>query len=101
MEALEVVKSKYILRMWSGQFNPWTPYIVSLYATYFEVSKRDNNLLSSDTQTLKYENVSGVTVDNHIFGCTVIINSSGDKVITIKGLSKENGKFIKEMILDN
>lgn len=90
-------KSTYILRVFKGDFNPFTPNIIEIDDRNIEYRRRNWYLISVDTNSLNFQNVIGIDIDKHLFGATIKIKSSGDKHILIHGFSKKKANKIKEI----
>ena len=54
-------------------------------------------MISSDTENLNFRNITGITIDNHIFGSTIKIKSSGNDPIFVHGFWKSEAERIKEL----
>lgn len=52
-------------------------------------------MISHDTETLHFKNITGITVDNHLFGATLKIKSTGNDPIFINGFWKGRANEIK------
>ena len=90
-------KSSYFLRMLSGDYNPFTPNNLSVDANHIELRRRNWHLISIDTENLHFQNVTGLTVDKHLFGATLIVKSTGSDSIYIHGFWKKRANEIKDI----
>lgn len=97
MSKIQVYKSSYFLRFWSGDLNPFTPNIISISDDYIQFKRRNWYLISHDTETLHYQNVTGVSVDKHILSATITIKSSGNDPIYVKGFWKGTASKIQKL----
>ena len=64
---------------------------------FIELKKRNWHLISVDSRKYHFQNVVGVDVDKHLFGATVLIESTGSKSIRINGLSKKIANKIADI----
>ena len=101
MDKDNTVKSSYILRVFKGDFNPFTPNRISVDDNHIEYSRRNWHLISVDTESLSFKNIVGITVDNHVFGATIKIKSSGSDPIIISGFWKKEARGIKTFCSNN
>ena len=92
-----IFKSSYFLRSLNKDFNPFTPNVLIIDEEHIEFKRRNWHLVSEDTETLHFKNVTGVTVDSHIFGTTITIKSTGTDPILVRGFWKKEAKEIKEL----
>ena len=90
-------KSSYFLRLLNGDYNPLTPNILNIDENHIEYRRRNWYLISVDSESLHFRNVTGVTVDKHLFGATLKIKSSGNDSICIHGFWKKKANEIKEI----
>lgn len=54
-------------------------------------------MVSYDTETLHFRNITGITVDNHLFGATLKIKSTGNDPIFVYGFWKGRANEIKNI----
>ena len=97
MTAEQKFRSSYFLRLLAGDYNPFTPNFLMIENNHIEFRRRNWHLISVDTENLHFKNVTGMTVDKHIFGASIIIKSTGNDSIYIHGLWKKNANQIKEI----
>jgi len=90
-------KSNYFLRLISGDYNPFTPNRLSIDENHIEYSRRNWYLISVDTENLHFQNVTGISVDKHLFGASIKIKSTGNDSIIIRGFWKSNANLIKDI----
>ena len=90
-------KSHYFLRCLRGDYNPLTPNILTIDESQIEFKKRNWYLISSDTENLSFQKITGVSVDKHIFGATVTIKSAGNDSIYVSGFWKKKADEIKRI----
>jgi hypothetical protein len=88
-------KSSYFLRLLSGDFNPFTPNVITIDDNHIEYRRRNWYLISVDTENLHFQNVTGVSVDKHLFGATLKVKSTGNDSIFIHGFWKKKANEIK------
>jgi hypothetical protein len=72
-------KSSYFLRLLKGDYNPFTPNVLFIDDNHIEYRRRNWYLISVDTENLHFQNVTGVSVDKHLFDATLKIKSTGDR----------------------
>ncbi len=92
-----IFKSSYFLRALNRDLNPFTPNIVLIDEEHIEFKRRNWHLISEDTETLHFKNITGITVDSHLFGTTITIKSTGNDPIQIRGFWKKEAQKIKEL----
>lgn len=92
-----IFKSSYFLRSLNKDFNPFTPNVLIIDEEHIEFKRRNWHLVSEDTETLHFKNITGVTVDSHLFGTTITIKSTGTDPILVRGFWKKEAKEIKEL----
>lgn len=90
-------KSSYFLRVLRGDYNPFTPNILTIDDNHIEYRRRNWFLISVDTENLHFQNVTGITVDKHLFGSSIIIKSTGNDPIIVHGYWKKKTNLIKDM----
>ena len=92
-----IFKSSYFLRSLNKDFNPFTPNVLIIDEEHIEFKRRNWHLVSEDTETLHFKNITGVTVDSHLFGTTITIKSTGTDPILVRGFWKKEAKEIREL----
>lgn len=92
-----IFKSSYFLRTLNKDLNPFTPNVLVIDEEHIEFKRRNWHLISEDTETLHFKNITGVTVDSHMFGTTITIKSTGTDPILVRGFWKKEAKEIKEL----
>lgn len=90
-------RSGYFFRVLKGEYNPFRPNRLTVSENFIELKKRNWHLISVDSRKYHFQNVVGVDVDKHLFGATVIIESTGSKSIYINGLSKKTANKIADI----
>lgn len=102
MTALEnkTYKSNYLYRVLKGDYNPLTPNIVSINEREFQFRRRNWYLISHNTQTFNFQYISGLDVDKHLFGATIVIRPQGADPVFVFGLSKKNATEIQKHCLN-
>lgn len=95
MEPL-VYKSKYLLRVLRGDYNPLTPNVLLLDEDHAVFRRRNWYLISSDSESLSFHNITGITIDKHLFGASVTIKSKGSDPIEVHGFSKGQANEIRD-----
>lgn len=96
-----VFTSSYFLRMLNRDLNPFTPNVLVIDDEHIEFKRKNWHLISEDTETLHFKNITGVTVDSHFMGTTITIKSTGNDPINVEGFWKEEAKQIKELCAKN
>jgi hypothetical protein len=71
-------KSSYLYRILKGDYNPFTPNHVSINEREFQFRRRNWYLISHNTQTFNFQHITGLDVDKHLFGATIIIRTQGN-----------------------
>lgn len=89
--------SSYFLRILKGDLHPFTPNILTITDERIEFRRRNWHMVSYDTETLHFRNITGITVDNHLFGSTLKIKSTGHDPIFIYGFWKGRASEIKNI----
>lgn len=89
-------KSCYLLRVLKGDYNPFTPNVVIVNKEFIEYRRRNWYLISVDTETYHFQNVSGIFVDKHLIGATIRIMIGGKNNIYINGFSKKEADTVKD-----
>jgi len=90
-------KSSYFLRILKGDYNPFTPNILNIDDKHIEYRRRNWHLISVDTENLHFQNVTGVSVDKHLFGASIKIKSTGNDPIIVHGFWKKKANAIKDL----
>ncbi|CAN5357717.1 hypothetical protein BH23BAC2_BH23BAC2_16280 [soil metagenome] len=96
-----IFKSSYFLRTLNRDLNPFTPNVLIIDDEHIEFKRKNWHLISEDTETLHFRNITGVTVDSHLFGTTIIIKSTGNDPIMVRGFWKKEAKEIKDLCARN
>lgn len=96
-----IFKSDYILRILKGDFHPFTPNVLILDDNQIEFHRRNWHLVSVDTESLHFANITGVTVDKHLFGATITIKSKGNDPIRVSGLWKKDASQIQKLCTEH
>lgn len=99
MEKTTVFKSSYALRLLKGDYNPFTPDVLTITSDFIECRRKNWHLISSDSDNFNFKNVTGIFVDKHLFGATISIKSTGNHSIVIDGFSKKDARLIKEICI--
>lgn len=91
-------KSSYILRLLRGDWNPFTPDMLTINDQFIEHIRRNWYLISKDTSTYHFQSIVGVSVDKHLFGATLKIMPAGSTgYIYIHAFKKKNANQIKQL----
>ncbi|MFI3328315.1 MAG: SHOCT domain-containing protein [Rikenellaceae bacterium] len=91
----KIFKSSYLLRFIHGDW--WfcgNTIIVDSHCVEFR--KRDWHLLAVDTNTFHWESMYGITIDNHIFGSTIVVKTKKEDY-RFGGFSKSTARQIREL----
>lgn len=91
-----VFVSNYFLRILKGDFHPFTPNYIKMDDDHIEYSRRNWHLISVDSESLHFQNITGITVNKHLFGATLIVKSSGNDSIIVDGFWKSAANEIKK-----
>ncbi len=91
-------KSSYLLRIIKGDYNPFTPNVITVTDEFVEYRRRNWHLISVDKQKYYFKNIYGIDVDKHIFGAD--INIVGINKIVVRGFSKKNANRIYNLTVD-
>jgi len=94
---VQYFSSSYFFRAITGEYNPFRPNKLTVTENFVEFKKRNWHLISVDSRKYHFQNVVGVDVDKHLFGATIIIESTGSKSIKINGLSKKTANKIADI----
>ena len=94
-------RSSYFLRMLNWDLHPFTPNVLVITDEHIEFRRKNWHLVSEDTETLHFRNITGVTVDSHMMGTTITIKSTGNDPILVDGFWKKEAKQIKELCAKN
>lgn len=100
MREEQMFKSSYFLRLLGGDFNPFTPNVISIDNDHIEYKRRNWYLISVDSETLHFQNITGISVDKHLFGATLRIKSTGNDSIFIHGFWKKKANEIKAICFE-
>src|SRR5690606_16663218 len=90
-------RSSYFLRMLNRDLHPFTPNVLVITDEHIEFRRKNWHLVSEDTETLHFKNITGVTVDSHLFGSTITIKSTGNDPIHVQGFWKKEANEIKAL----
>lgn len=90
-------KSSYFLRILKGDYHPFTPNVITVDDDHIEYRRRNWHMISVDTENLNFHNITGISVDKHIFGATLKIKSTGNDPILVHGYWKKNANKIKDL----
>lgn len=96
-----IFKSSYFLRSLKGDIHPFTPNVLVIDDEHIEFRRKNWHLISEDTETLHFKNITGVTVDSHMFGTTITIKSTGNDPILVQGFWKKEANEIKKLCAQN
>lgn len=97
MEKTTIFKSSYPLRIFRGDYNPFTPDILTITSDFLEYKRKNWHLISYDSDSLNFKNITGIFVDKHLFGASISIKSTGNDSVVIHGFSKKSARLIKEI----
>ncbi|ALO14810.1 hypothetical protein L21SP5_01151 [Salinivirga cyanobacteriivorans] len=89
-------KAGYFLRILKGEYNPFNPTVIIIDKDFLEIKKRNNFLISVDTDSYHWEDLDAITIDKHLFGASIIINR--DNKNPYNGFSKRKAKTIYDLI---
>jgi hypothetical protein len=93
-------KSSYLYRFLKGDYNPFTPNHISINEREFQFRRRNWYLISHNTQTFNFQHITGLDVDKHLFGATIIIRTQGNSDALVFGLSKKAATEIYEYCMN-
>ena len=93
--------SNYILRAIQGDYHPFTPNFLTIDENRVEFERRNWHMISLDTETLDFQNITGITVDKHIFGATLNFKSTGSDPIIVYGFGKKDADKIRQLCMAN
>jgi hypothetical protein len=88
-------KSNYFLRTLNSDLHPFTPNILVIDEEKIEFRRKNWHMVSEDTESLHFKNITGITVDSHLFGSTITIKSTGNDPIHVHGFWKKEANEIK------
>lgn len=91
------IQSNYLLRVLKKDFNPFTANNVIVHQDHIEFKKRNNHLISMDSQQLSFDRITGIDINKHLIGATITVKSVGSKPIVVEGLTKANAERIREL----
>lgn len=97
----QTFKSSYFLRILKGDLNPFTPIVITIDDSHIEYRRRNWYLISVDTENLHFQNITGISVDKHLFGSTLKIKSTGNDPILAHGFWKKKANIIKQLCSKN
>jgi hypothetical protein len=92
-----IFKSSYFLRTLNRDLNPFTPNVLIIDDEHIEFRRKNWHLISEDTETLHFKNITGITLDSHLFGTTITIKSTGNDPIQVEGFWKKEANEIKKL----
>lgn len=92
-----IFKSSYFLRTLNRDLHPFTPNVLIIDEEKIEFRRKNWHLISEDTETLHFKNITGVTVDSHLFGSSITIKSTGNDPINVHGFWKKEANEIKAL----
>lgn len=90
-------KSSYFLRVLKRDFHPFTANNITITDDRIEFRRRNWHMISYDTESLHFRNITGITVDNHFIGATLNIKSTGNDPIFIYGFWRGRANEIKNI----
>lgn len=93
--------SKYLLRALQGDYHPFTPNLLTINENRVEFERRNWHMISVDTENLDFQNITGITVDKHIFGATLNFKSTGSDPIIVHGFGKKDADQIRQICMTN
>ncbi len=96
-----IFKSSYFLRSLKRDLNPFTPNVLIIDDEYIEFRRKNWHLISEDSETLHFKNITGVTLDSHMLGTTITIKSTGNDPILVEGFWKKEAREIKDLCAKN
>lgn len=82
-------KPKYWLRVYSGEFNPFTGTKLMVDGNFIKTRRRNWYYISTDTNSHNIEKISVVNVDKRLFGATIEIKFKDDKTMEFVGYNKK------------
>lgn len=94
-------KSNYFLRILEGDYHPFTPNYLTINVNHVEYRRRNWHMISVDSENLHFQNITGITVDKHIFGATLMFKSTGSDPIIVHGFGKKQANQIREICMAN
>lgn len=94
-------KSNYFLRILEGDYHPFTPNLLTIDENRVEFERRNWHMISVDTENLDFQNITGITVDKHIFGATLMFKSTGSDPIIVHGFVKKDADQIRQICMAN
>lgn len=97
----QTFKSSYLLRVLKGDFNPFTPNVIIIDDNHIEYMRRNWYLISVDTENLHFQNITGISVDKHLFGSTIKVKSTGNDPILVHAFWKKKSNSIKQLCSKN
>ena len=93
--------SNYLLRILEGDYHPFTPNYLAINENQVEFRRRNWHMISEDTENLDFQNITGITVDKHIFGATITFKSTGTDPIVVHGFGKKEANQIRQICMAN
>lgn len=94
-------QSNYFLRILEGDYHPLTPNNLTINVDRVEYQRRNWHMISVDTENLHFQNITGITVDKHIFGATLMFKSTGSDPIIVHGFGKKEADQIRKICMAN
>ncbi|MGB1315460.1 MAG: SHOCT domain-containing protein [Chitinophagales bacterium] len=95
----KLFQSNYILRMLERDFNPFTGFKIKICKDYVEIKQRNWYLISVDTDAVYFKNLTGIRVDKHLFGATIVFMLQGtNNHYFAYGFSKSNADKVKSIV---
>ena len=94
-------QSNYFLRILEGDYHPFTPNNLTINVDHVEYRRRNWHMISEDTENLHFQNITGITVDKHIFGATLKFKSTGSDPILVHGFGKKESEKIRQLCMEN
>jgi len=95
------IQSNYLLRVLKKDYNPFTANNIIIHNDRIEFKKRNSHLISMDSQQLEFDRISGIDINKHLIGATIIVKSVGSKPIVVEGLTKTNAEKIRQIWIDH
>lgn len=92
-----IFKSSYFLRTLKRDLHPFTPNVLVIDEEHIEFRRKNWHMVSEDTESLHFKNITGVTVDSHLLGSTITIKSTGNDPIEVHGFWKKEANEIKAL----
>ena len=87
-------KSGYFFRLIRKDYNPFTPDIITIDSEMIHHKRRNWYLLSTNYQKYHFQYIIGLDVRQELFGADIVIETSGNGTIHLKGFSKSSARQI-------